>query len=375
MENNMTANDQIKTPGNIVSAAMEAKGWQQPDLAYVLGATPAAVSQIINDKRAISVNMAKALSLALSIPAEEIVAAQAHWDLKKADNSDPTIETRSKILSRYPLRDMIKRGWIDEEHPTKSVERQVSDFFGVASLDEVPHLTHSAKKTNYEEVPPSQLAWLFRVKQITNEMVVPAFSPEKLKEAMTELKALRIAPEAVSRVPRLLNDAGVRFVVVEAMPNSRIDGVCFWLDSKSPVIGISMRFDRIDNFWFVLAHECSHVLHGHGKGSFIVDSDMFEDSANTVDEDEQIANRDAADFCVPSDKMKSFIDRKKPFFSERDVVAFATIHGVHPGLVVGQIQRAIKRYDILRKYLVNVRKSLAMSMMMDGWGDMIPTER
>jgi HTH-type transcriptional regulator / antitoxin HigA len=371
----MYASDQMKTPGKIVSEAMEAKGWQQPDLAYVLGATTAAVNQIINDKRAISVNMAKALSLALPVSAEEIISAQAHWDLRKAEGSDPAIETRAKILSRYPLRDMIKRGWIDEQHPSKFVEQQISDFFGVASLDEVPHLTHSAKKTSYEDVPPTQLAWLFRVKQIAREMMVPSFTPEKLREAISEFKALRIAPEAVSKVPKLLNDAGVRFVVVEAMPNSKIDGVCFWLDASSPVIGISMRFDRIDNFWFVLAHECSHVLHGHGKDAFIVDADLFEDSGASVDAEERIANGDAADFCVPSEKMRSFIERKKPFFAERDVVAFATIQGVHPGLVVGQIQRAIKRYDLLRKHLVNVRKSLAMSMMMDGWGDMIPTER
>ncbi|MFX8692489.1 hypothetical protein ABTM44_18400, partial [Acinetobacter baumannii] len=75
---------------------------------------------------------------------------------------------------------------------------------------------------------------------------------------------MREAPEETRNVPRLLQEAGVRFVIVEGLPGSKIDGVCFWLDDKSPVIGMSLRFDRIDNFWFVLRHECAHVLHGHG---------------------------------------------------------------------------------------------------------------
>ena len=48
----------------------------------------------------------------------------------------------------------------------------------------------------------------------------------------------------------------------EALPSSKIDGVCLWLDQHSPVIGMSLRFDRIDNFWFVLGHEIEHALKG-----------------------------------------------------------------------------------------------------------------
>ena len=104
-------------------------------------------------------------------------------------------------------------------------------------------------------------------------------------------------------------------------------------------------------------------------------SDLDGDLSSVIKEEEIIANREAADFCIPSEKMRSFIERKKPFFAERDVLAFAKIQKVHPGLVVGQIQRAMARYDLLRKHLVKIRKPLAMSIMMDGWGDIVPTER
>ena len=64
---------------------------------------------------------------------------------------------------------------------------------------------------------------------------------------------------------RILMECGIRFILVEKLPNADIDGVCFWLDEHSPVIGMTTRRDKIDNFWFVLRHECEHVLRGDGR--------------------------------------------------------------------------------------------------------------
>ena len=368
-------NESLKTPGTIVREAMEQKGWSQSDLAYALGSTTAAINQILSDKRGISHNMARALGVALDQPPEAFARAQAEWDVRNAEAPDVGVAARARILSQYPLREMIKRGWVDPEHGQGSLEDQICQFFGVKSLDEVPHLAHSAKKTDYSDIPPSQLAWLFRVREIASEMHVPRYQRSKLKDAIAGLSELRMDPASVYRVPRLLNEAGVRFVVVEALPGSKIDGVCFWLTSDAPVIGISLRFDRIDNFWFVLSHECAHVLHGHGKEAAILDEDVTATAGQSMSEEECIANTEAADFCVPARDMHSFYLRKKPLFSERDILAFSTRMKVHPGLVVGQLQRLLNRYDLLRKHLVKVRSHLANAMMMDGWGDVIPVNR
>ncbi|MBV9064323.1 MAG: ImmA/IrrE family metallo-endopeptidase [Methylobacteriaceae bacterium] len=352
---------------------MEAKGWGERDLAFAVGTAPGPINQILNDRRSISLGMAKALSAALDRPAEDFARAQAEWDIQHADAADPRVAARARILSRYPLREMVKRGWIDPEHQPGTLEQQVCRFFGVTSLDDVPHLEHSAKKTDYSDIPPSQLAWLYRVRQIAEEMHPPAYSETKLREAIEAFKEMRSEPDAVRHVPRLLNEAGVRYVVSEGLPGALIDGVCFWLGPKAPVIGMSMRFDRIDNFWFVLRHECAHVLHGHGKAQVILDEDI--ETKAPASEEERIANSEAAEFCVPSEQMRSFYLRKNPFFSEIDVLAFSKRMKVHPGIAVGQLQRMSKRYDILRKHLVRVRAHLARSMMMDGWGDVVPVGR
>lgn len=364
--------DQLaKTPGGVVRQAMDAKGWSQTDLAFALGTTTAAINQILNNKRSISQNMAVALAAALGHPAEMFARVQAEWDVRNADRPDPGITARSRILSRYPLREMIRRGWIDPEFGEGSLEEQVCRFFGVDTLDEVPHLTHYAKKTDYSKIPPPQLAWLFRVRQIALEMHPPPYKPSALKAVVETFKTFRDQPDSVRHVPRLLFDAGVRFVAVECLPGSQIDGVCFWLDAHSPVIGMSLRFDRIDNFWFVLRHECAHALHGHGKSEIVVDENM-ELNTSAPNDDEKIANEEAAEFCVPREQLKSFYLRKNPFFSESDILAFSKRMKVHPGLTVGQLQRMVNRYDLLRKHLVKIRAHLSGSMMMDGWGDVVP---
>jgi HTH-type transcriptional regulator/antitoxin HigA len=318
--------------------------------------------------------MARALEVALGQPAAVFARIQAEWDVLHAEDPDPSVLARSRILSRYPLREMVRRGWIDPQHREGSLEHQVCQFFDVQRLDDVPYLAHSGKKTDYSHIPPAQLVWLFRVRQIASEMHPNStYSAGRLREAIETFKDMRDEPEAVRHVPRLLDEAGIRFVVVEGLPGGEIDGVCFWLSPNDPVIGMSMRFDRIDNFWFVLRHECSHVLHGHGKRRAIVDVDLDRDTSSVSDE-EQIANSEAADFCVPSVQMKSFYLRKNPFFSDNDVLAFSKRMRIHPGLTVGQLHRITKRYDLLRRHLVRVRSYLARSTMMDGWGDVVPVQ-
>ena len=366
----------MTSPGDFIREKMEAKIWTQSDLAYALDTKPAAINQILSNKRAISLNMAKALGAALDCDPAVIAATQTEWDLGRTGDPDPSVAARSKILSQYPLREMAKRGWVDPAHGVGTLEEQVCRFFGVEELGEIPHLSHLARKTRYDHIPPEQLAWLFRVKAIASEMATQQYERAKLVEIIDSLSTLRSKPDGIRQVPRLLEYAGVRFVVVEALPKSAIDGVCFWLDKSKPVIGMSMRYDRIDNFWFVLRHECAHVLHGHGKSSAIVDCDLgANDLTSSVSDEDRIANQEAADFCVPEKKMNSFYLRKNPYFSERDVLAFSVRMEVHSGLVVGQLQRRMDRYDFLRKHLVKVREVLANSMMMDGWGDLVPTGR
>lgn len=360
------------SPGSLVRALLNEADWSQTDLADVIGSTPAAINQIVNNKRPITAELAKLLSVAFGRPAEEFADLQTRWNLSLAPEPSEEVKTRALARSRFPIRSMVKRGWIRGADQDVSLHGELCRFFGVNDLDGIGKIGFAAKKSTEGGLTGEQTVWLYRVKRIAEEMVPEPFSPAKLQEAIDSFAELRAKADGVRFVPRLLNKAGVRFVVCEALPGSQIDGVCFWLDRQSPVIALSLRYDRIDNFWFVLRHECAHVLHGHGKDKAIIDADLNGDISASVNEEERVANADAADFCVPTKEIHSFYLRKRPFFADREVQAFAKRMNVHPGLVVGQLQRRMERYDFLRKHLVKVRENLGSAMMMDGWGDLIP---
>jgi HTH-type transcriptional regulator/antitoxin HigA len=275
---------------------------------------------------------------------------------------------------------MIKRGWIFAESvkDTAAVEKELMRFFGANRLEDIEFLPHSAKKTVVSsDATPAQLAWLYRVRQIAQDMLVRPYSRQQLHASLPKLKAMTLSPESVSSVPRIMAECGVRYVIVESLASAKIDGVCMWLNSASPVIGMTIRFDRIDNFWFVLRHEIEHVLRDHGKDAIIIDANLEGERAGTgpsVQEEERVANGAAQDFLIPPSQLDAFISRKAPFFSERDLIGFAKLMRVHPGILAGQLQRKTGRYDRFRDYLVTIRSNVIPNAFTDGWGNTVPVD-
>jgi HTH-type transcriptional regulator/antitoxin HigA len=201
---------------------------------------------------------------------------------------------------------------------------------------------------------------------------VAAYSEKSLRETVPDLERLMIEPEEVRHVPRVLAGCGVRFVIVEPIPGSKIDGVCFWInDGKSPVIGLSLKGDHIDKFWFNLWHEIEHVLRGDGQDEPIIDD---FDAPPPDKASERAANAAAADHCVPTAAMNDFFARHNPMFSERNMVGFARIMKRHPGIIAGQIQERSGRWDLFKKkHQPRIREIIIQTALTDGYGRTAPT--
>ncbi|HTM82146.1 HigA family addiction module antitoxin [Asticcacaulis sp.] len=366
----------IEPPGIFLKVELEERGWSQRDLAFILGQTEQQLNTLLSGKRGITPDMARLLGDAFDVHPQFFLNLQAQYDLQNAKEPDPAVRTRAHLQALFPIREMIRRGWI-QDGEASLLELQMNRFSEAANDREFTQIAFAAKKTHYDETPSHQMAWVYRVRQLSREMSVTEFSNEALKNALPKLRSLMVDPELIAEVPAILAECGVRFVIVEVLPGAKIDGVCTWLDDNSPVIGMSTLYDRVDNFWFVLRHEIEHILQGDGKQTIgIIDHLSGEGlSAGEAESDiERIANDAAADFCVSKQKMDSFYLRKNPYFSERDVIGFAALMGVHPGIVVGQLQRRMKRHDYLRKYQVPIRKYLVTSTMADGWGHSVRAE-
>jgi HTH-type transcriptional regulator/antitoxin HigA len=198
---------------------------------------------------------------------------------------------------------------------------------------------------------------------------------------LERLRALLTSPEDISRIPAILAEAGIRFLIVEPLPQTRIDGVCFWLNNKSPVIVLSLRYDRIDWFWHTLMHELGHVRNKDGVGNssdIPLDTDLVgEQSLSTEDKPlfEKEADKFAVEFLVPQAKLNDFIDSVHPLYSKKRIETFAASIKVHPGIVVGQLQHRNEiSYAYYRETLVKIRYIITEAALTDGWG-IIPASK
>ncbi|ENX37598.1 hypothetical protein [Acinetobacter courvalinii] len=369
--------ENYRTPGQLISALINERGWNGRVLSGILQIDESGVNRLIQDKKPVNAELALVLEDIFSVPAEDFLKLQIDFDLAKARIRalpDPSREARAKLFGNLPIAEMINRGWLNVENKKDfpKIESELLKFFNVENLDEITYVAHSAKKSNASEIASeTQLAWVNRVKSIASELLVPQFSIQKAKNAEEQLKLLLFSVDEIRKVPRILAEAGIRFVIVEALKSSKMDGVCLWLNENSPVIGMSLRFDRIDNFWFVLRHELEHVIQGHGKLVPKIDIDIDLES---VDEEESIANNASLNFSIPRKKMDSFIARKAPFFSDLDIRGFANTLKVHPGLIAGQLQHHTKKYNLFRKHLLPIREIIIPNAAVDGWGDVYPLD-
>jgi|SRR3954469_7042042 HTH-type transcriptional regulator/antitoxin HigA len=372
----------VDHPGTFIAEELEARGWSQTDLAYILDMKVQQLNPLLNGKANITPDLAAALGDAFDMPAEFFANLQKLYELNRVKPVDPGVRTRAAWAAWFPVREMINRGWIEETEPSL-LDVQMLRFFAKNRVEDIPFIgsgqitAHAAKKSSaYDNTTPIQYAWLHRVMTIAKMQEAPLYSEEALRKNLPRIRAHLLDKDDLIRIPEILRACGIRFTLVEALPKSKIDGVCVWIDGQ-PAIGMTTRLDRLDNFAFVLRHELEHVVQGDGRDvSFApVDeldaSDVAGDSSKP--EVEVRANNAAAEFCIPKTQLHSFLARKGQYISEQDVIGFAARLEIHPAIVVGQIQHKRQNYAWLRKYQTSIRDYLMDWKYVDGWGRLVPT--
>jgi HTH-type transcriptional regulator/antitoxin HigA len=374
---NKRANLESFSPGDYLREELEARGWTQIDLAEITSRTPATINEIVLAKRSITPDTAQSLADAFGTSPELWMNLETAYQLSKRTESDPNISKRARIYSLAPVNEMKKRGWIDDSKNVDVLEQQVVRFFELKSIDDKISFAHAAKKsTDYGSVLQSQLAWLYRARYLARAVPVSGqFNTKSLQLCRERLTKLKAEPLEIRHIPNVLAESGIRFLVVEHLFGTKIDGASFWLDRKSPVIAISLRYGRIDWFWQTLMHEIDHIANGEGYSDPTVDIQLVGTDAQPFDQKsavEKRADQSAASFMVDQSALSNFIARVGPLYSYNQIQRFAAVHRIHPGIVIGQLQfrRAIK-YTHGRAFLVQIREIITSSSLTDGWGHML----
>jgi HTH-type transcriptional regulator/antitoxin HigA len=354
---------------------LEARGWTQADLAEILGRPPRLVSEIIGGKRSITPETARGLAEALKTSPQFWMNLESAYQLSRVRQDDSGVAKRARLFEKAPIKEMVRRNWIEASTSPEVLESSLLALYGVESLDHEPQIWHAARKSSsYEHVTPAQWAWLCRARQLTQAMDTPPYSEARFEELIEQLRLLLASPDDVRQAPGTLAEYGVRLVVVEPLAGTRIDGACFWLNATAPVAVVSIRFDRLDAFWFTLLHELGHVRAKDGlkNDALPIDVDLVGQGTARNEgrpENELKADQFAMQCIIDPARLDSFVARTRPLYSKEKIRSFAAMNKVHPGLVVGQLQhRGEISYAHNRDMLTKVRDIVTRAAITDGWG-------
>ena len=323
----------VTAPGRILDRELEARGWTQKELADIMGRPAQTINEIIRGSKQITPETAIELSEAFGTSAEFWMNLETNYRLHLArkEKDEPDIPRKSRLYNIAPISELVKNQWIQKTESIDELEQQVCKFFGISTLDESPQLAVNFRCAQHRDpVVSSQMAWVKRVENLAKQQTVVSFERSKLAAAIPEILACTEQVKSVAQIPRLLMRLGVHFVIVPHLSKTYLDGAAFYLNGN-PVIALTLRYDRIDSFWFTLMHELGHIVAGH-QGSYLDNLDALEDN-----DEETEANQKAAEWLINYRALQGFVTGTKKYFSRKAIEDFAQTQRRHPGIILGRL--------------------------------------
>lgn len=339
-------------PIEAIKFRLHEKGMKQSDLVPYIG-TSGRVSEILSKKRPLTVPMIRALSQALGISADVLIS-------EVPDNvGAPEIN-----WSKFPIKEILGRGWLgDLEKVSKSsVERTIQEFIFSSGL-QAQHANFRRTLSGDADSPTTTYAlyaWLARVIQRAREQWgdLPSFNRDLIdKDFMRELAQLSWLASGPNLAVEFLKKSGIAVVFEPHLKGTNLDGAALLDSNNRPIVALTLRYDRVDNFWFTLLHEVAHV------GFHLREDDVaFVDDTTRLSTDkvEAEANKIAAESFIPRLVWKRSNAYLRPTRSSVDELAREL--RIHPAIIVGRIQRERGDYAILRELLGQneVKRTLSM---------------
>jgi HTH-type transcriptional regulator/antitoxin HigA len=328
-------------PVDAIRFYMAEKGFTQKDLVPMIGSR-SKVSEVLSGSRGITMAMARALHRHLEIPAEDLLKEPKVLIPDRSDEID---------WRRFPLRQMANRGWIEPEGSLRDdAEELLTSLMERAGGSQyVTALYHKndQKRANAKTDPYALNAWCWQVLAQANarRWPFPYRRPNDPLDLMRQVARLSPAPDGPRRAVTFLRERGIAVEIVPHLPRTHLDGAAMMSSDGRPVIGLTLRYDRIDNFWWVLMHELAHATaHLDDNPAFIDDLKLESTGAK-----EKEADQLAQDALIPRDVWQASGLAKRP--STMAVISLAQELNVHPAIVAGRARHELSDFRKLSKFV------------------------
>lgn len=323
---------------------MEQEDLSQRDLIPYIGSR-SKVSEVLSGKRPLTLQMMRSLHQHLGIPADVLLQEQG---ATLPDNPE------SLDWMQYPIKAMAKLGWVSQDAGdlAEEIMRSLIERAGgkqtlvTMFCRQNEHIRRNGQMDMY-----ALQAWGLQLIAIARETNLP--TKYKSGTLTTELaqKMVRLSwsESAPSLAKEFLAQYGIHLIYLPHLPRTHLDGAALRLDDGTPVIGLTLRHDRLDNFWFSLCHELAHQsLHLENN----ISDAFFEDlsvEAPTSDIKEREADAWASNVLIPDALWQSSQAATNP--TPANALKLAREVGINPAIIAGRIRKETGNYRLLTNYV------------------------
>ncbi len=337
------------TPAAAIEYEMDRRGMTPRDLIPIIGSR-SKVSEVLSGKRAITMPMARALHQHLNIPAEILLR-------DPADSADPLSEMDAL---KFPLNAMAKRGWIPKvpasemKHYARELVQGLIERAGGQNIALAPlYRKNDHRRVNAKTNTYALTAWRLQTLAMANDRTPesPYVPGSVTPDFLSQVAKLSASQDGPLMAQGLLTRHGIPLIILKHLPRTYLDGAALRAADGRPVIGLTLRYDRIDNFWFCLLHELAHVgLHMDGGCDIFTDDHSLRGGGETsVYSNETQADEWAEEALIPSTMWEDSAARHSP--TPLNVIALAQDIGIHPAVVAGRVRHERNNYRLLSQFV------------------------
>lgn len=323
------------SPTAAIKFRMEQKGLTARDLEPYIGSR-ARVSEVLTGKRKLSIDMMRALHEDLGIPYESLMKKEPPLTLENIEVSQPVLTKLKEVGLKFDadkIGEFLTTAFGGEQVP--SLHRRTRSQRASGKTDENALLIwQGAVLTKaMRKLPSSE----FSSNKINEQFLI------SIAQFSTEKNGPLLAIDSLA-------EHGIIVVILPLLPGTFLDGAVMLLNNKTPVIGLTLRHDRVDNFWFTLLHELAHLAR-HYELLFSKNHVFFDDlEMDSDDIIEKEADELAKNSLIPSKYAKNIFKNK--YASNEDIEKVSHEAGVHISIAAGRWQKENSDYKKFSKLIV-----------------------
>lgn len=329
----------VVTALEAIEFRMEQQRMTRKDLEPYIG-SQSKVSEVLTGKRPLSLQMIRRLNEGLGIPAKALLQSPGSPEAE-------TAEEEVYAYEKFPLKEMCQRGLLASDAKEKAREQVQAFLQRIAQLDVEPALLRAPLHQSGGRTMDTYALHIWRAVVVDKAHRSP---PQGIYRAgsitqtwLRDLAKLSRFERGPQLAQEFLSQHGIALVIEPCFKKTYLDG-CAMLDGDRPIVGLTLRHDRLDNFWFALLHEVIHVQK-HLTSDFRFIADNLDDKARIGQSQEDEADTGAQDALIPPELWATAVVRESHDVEDAKILADQA--GVHLCIVAGRVRHETGNWRLM----------------------------